>query len=180
MGMASVTVEAPSREGLGDWLDRQAGRLFVLPAVLIILAFSIFPLVVSAWLSLSRFQLAPGGYQISYIGWLNIKKLFFGSQQFHLLGTFTAVSWFGGLILAATTGLLLWMFWRYFKSGRAGVVGSIGRLITAATALWIAWIFAVTVGDKGQLGSLSTTIIYVIGGVVIQFLLGLGLALLCA
>ena len=75
-------------ERADDWLDRNSGRLFILPAVLLILAFSLFPLIISAWLALSRFKLVAGGFSIRYIGVLNFKKMITGSQQFHLLGTF--------------------------------------------------------------------------------------------
>ena len=38
-----------------EWIDRQSGRIMVLPAVLLILTFALFPLIVSAYLALSRF-----------------------------------------------------------------------------------------------------------------------------
>ena len=59
-----------------------------MPAVLILLAFAIFPLILSAYLALSRFALAPGGFKLTFIGWQNFKQLLFGSQQYHFLGTF--------------------------------------------------------------------------------------------
>jgi multiple sugar transport system permease protein len=40
--------------------------------------------------------------------------------------------------------------------------------------------FVATIGEKGQLGSLMTTILYVVVGLTLQFLIGLGLALICA
>ncbi len=66
--------------------------MFILPAVLIVLAMSIFPLIVSLYLSLSRFKLAKGGFTIDFIGTLNFQKLLFGSQQFHLLGKLVPLS----------------------------------------------------------------------------------------
>ena len=90
--------QAPSR--LGEWLDRQTSRLMILPAVLILLALSIFPMIVSAYLALSKFSLAPGGYELRYVGFRNFKKLLFGSQQFHFLGTLGGLSIFAWLILA--------------------------------------------------------------------------------
>ena len=103
---------------LATWFDRHADRLFVLPAVLVILAFSIFPLLVSAYLSLSRFQLVAGGYRLRFIGWLNFKKLLFGSEQFHFLGVFTrcpgmaGFCWRGGLVPGAPPGA-------YLRDGRS-------------------------------------------------------------
>ncbi len=75
---------------LGEWFDRHSGRLMVLPAVLMVLAFAIFPLIVSAYLSLSRFALAPGGYKLTFVGLYNYRRILFGTQQYHLLGTFGA------------------------------------------------------------------------------------------
>ena len=54
--------------------------------MLIVLGMSIFPLIVSLHLSLSRFKLAKGGFTVDLIGTLNFEKLLLGSQQFHLLG----------------------------------------------------------------------------------------------
>ncbi|WP_191061548.1 carbohydrate ABC transporter permease [Geminicoccus harenae] len=177
---AHVTAAPPERESLNDWLDRQAGRLFILPAVILILGFSIFPLIASAYLALSRFKLAPGGYTLTFIGWFNFKKMLTGSQQFHLLGTFGAITLLGWVIMLATVALVVWGVVRYARSGRVTVVGSIGRLITIATALALSVLFAVNLGEGGQLGTIATTMFYVAGGVAVQFALGLGLALLCA
>jgi multiple sugar transport system permease protein len=177
---ANVTAAPPERESLHDWLDRQAGRLFILPAVILILGFSIFPLIASAYLALSRFKLAPGGYTLTFIGTFNFRKMLTGSQQFHLLGTFGAITLLGWVIILATVALVVWGVVRYVRSGRVTVVGSIGRLITVATALALAILFAINLGEGGQLGTIATTMFYVAGGVALQFALGLGLALLCA
>ena len=84
---------------LSEWLDRQIAQLLILPTVLILLGLSIFPMLVSAYLALSRFSLAPGGYELRYVGFRNFRKLLFGSQQFHFLGTFGTLSWFEWLLL---------------------------------------------------------------------------------
>jgi multiple sugar transport system permease protein len=175
-----VAAAPPERESLQDWMDRQAGRLFILPAVILILGFSIFPLIASAYLALSRFKLAAGGYTLTFIGWFNFKKMFTGSQQFHLLGTFGTVTLIGWAILAATAVLVAWFVLRYVRSGQMSVVGWIGRLITIATVLALAVMLAVDLGEGGQLGSIGVTLFYVVCGVALQFALGLGLALLCA
>lgn len=177
---ADMAAAPPERESIQDWLDRQAGRLFILPAVVLILGFSIFPLIASAYLALSRFKLAPGGYTLTFIGWFNFKKMISGSQQFHLLGTFGTVTLLGWVIIAATAALSVWGIVRYVRSGRIGIVGLIGRLITITTALALALMFAVDLGEGGQPGTIATTLFYVVGGVVVQFAIGLGLALLCA
>ncbi len=45
----------------------------VLPAVLILLVFAIFPLIISAYLSLSRFALAGGSFKLTFIGLYNFQ-----------------------------------------------------------------------------------------------------------
>jgi multiple sugar transport system permease protein len=168
------------RASFSAWSERQADRLFVLPAVIVILAFSIFPLLLSAYLSVSRFKLGAGGYEIKFIGWLNYRKLLIGSEQFHFVGRFASVP----LWCWAALALLLYWVGRalllYLRSGHVTVLGLIGRLISAITILGIALLFATTLGASGQLGSAGVTILYVVVGVAIQFAIGLGLALLCA
>src|SRR5437868_2289252 len=119
------------RLSLSDWFDRQADRLFILPAVLILLTFSIFPLLISAYLALSRFQLVAGGYQLRYVGWLNFKKLFLGGEQYHFLGVFTVVPWYGWVALVLLFGLLARSIFRYLRDQKATTFGLVGRAITA-------------------------------------------------
>ncbi|WEX87780.1 sugar ABC transporter permease [Sinorhizobium garamanticum] len=163
---------------LAEWMDRHSGPIFVLPAVLLILAFSIFPLVISAWLALSQFRLGIGGYEIRFVGLLNFKKLLTGSQQFHFLGTFAEIPLLGWLIVALVFGTLAVAAGRYVTLGRVSVIGVVGRLISFTLIGALAVLFATTLG--GQIGSLSTTLFYVIVGVTLQFLVGTGLAFLCA
>ena len=80
----------PPRDASASGSTASPGAIMVLPAVLILLAFAIFPLIVSAYLSLSRFALAPGGFKLTFVGLLNFKKLLVGAQQYHFLGTFRA------------------------------------------------------------------------------------------
>lgn len=163
-----------------EWLDRHSGRLFVLPAVLLILSFSIFPLIISAWLSLSRFKLVPGGFELRYIGLANFRKLLFGSQQFHFLGTFADIPILGWLIMLAGLGGIAWAIYRYVASGSITLVGSIGRLLAFSLLGGLLLMIGTTIGGKSQIGSLSTTIFYVVAGVGLQFVIGTGLAFLCS
>lgn len=180
-----VTAARPVETGafagrLDDWLDRNAGRLFLLPAVLLILAFSIFPLVVSAWLALSRFRLGAGGFELTFIGELNFKKLLTGSQQFHFLGTFGEIPPLGWALLALTAFLIGRSLLRWVTGGRVTVLGLVGRLVAFPLFAALAWVVASTIGEGGRLGSLSTTLFYVVAGVTIQFVVGTALAFLCA
>jgi multiple sugar transport system permease protein len=180
MEQAAVERRSMITDRLGAWLERRSDRLFILPAVVVILAFSIFPLLVSAYLALSRFQLAAGGYQLRFIGWLNFRKLLIGSEQFHFLGVFVPIPWYGWLMLAAAAVFLARRLTIYWKLGGVTAAGLAGRLISAAVLLGIVLLMTVTLGPGGQFGSLGVTVLYVAIGVSAQFAIGLGLAMLCA
>jgi multiple sugar transport system permease protein len=163
-----------------EWADQRAPAVFIMPAIMIILVLAIFPLIISLYLSLSRFKFVKGGFSLKYIGWLNYKKLLFGSQQFHFLGTFgklgpTEIALLGGLM-----ALLLWWLVRYFRQGPITFMGTLGRFIFTAGLLSLACLVMLTITQKGIPGTLVVTLFYVCFGVLIQFALGLGLALLCA
>src|SRR5690242_21112520 len=85
-------VSAGRLHALTSRAERLASATFVLPAVLVVLFLSVFPLVVSLYLSLSRFQLVKGGFDIRYIGLLNYRKLLVGSERDHFLGVFSPLS----------------------------------------------------------------------------------------
>ena len=70
---------------------------------------------------------------------------------------------------------------RYFLDGRATILGTLGRLrhrLASPTGCLL--VTVVTFAPGGVPGTLVTTLLYVVIGVTVQFLLGLGLALLCA
>src|SRR3954464_7518578 len=96
---ADAMPEAAQSPGWAERRDRHSGRVMVLPAVIVLLAFAIFPLIISAYLSLSRFALAPGGFKLTFVGILNFKKLLVGSQQYHLLGSLKPLGAVGWLLL---------------------------------------------------------------------------------
>src|SRR5262245_37007576 len=110
--------------------DHHSAGVFVLPAVLVVLALSIFPAIISLYLSLSRFKFEKGGFSLQYVGLFNYKKLLFGSQQFHLLGKLMPISPIGWVLIGAISALLL--FW-LFQAARRGtdIVGLIGRALVA-------------------------------------------------
>ena len=74
--------------------------MLLLPAVLVVLLLSIFPLIVSLYLSLSRFQLGKGGFSFDFIGLLNYRKLLFGSAAVPLPRHARAALAAGWLLLA--------------------------------------------------------------------------------
>jgi multiple sugar transport system permease protein len=153
--------------------------VMVLPAVIVILAFALFPLIISAYLALSRFALAPGGFTLRFIGLANFKKLLTGSQQYHLLGAFGALGILQWALIALAVAFLLSLLYRYFTREQPTIGGTIGRLISASAAMGLALVVIVTTAQGGVPGTIVNTLLYVAVGVAVQFALGLGLALLC-
>jgi multiple sugar transport system permease protein len=180
---ATAAETLPEAAGHSSWaerLDRYSGSIMVLPAVVVLLCFAIFPLIISAYLALSRFALAPGGFTLKFIGLTNFRKLLTGSQQYHLLGTF---GWPGSLqwaILALIATGLLFLLARYLLSGRITITGLAGRLLAAAVAFGLALVAVITFATGGVPGTVVNTLLYVVVGATVQFALGLGLALLCS
>ena len=176
---AAATISIASRETRDEWLDRNSGRIMVLPAVVILLAFAIFPLIVSIYLSLCRFALAGGSFTLTFIGLFNYKRLLFGAQQYHLIGTMKPLETPQWIALAAYAVMILYWLGRYVATSFS-VLGFVGRFISASVATGIVIAALATIPAGGYEGTLLTTCFYVLVGVCAQFLIGLGLALLCA
>src|SRR5258707_10423893 len=94
-------------------LDRSAGAGFILPAVLVILAFSIFPLLASLYVSLSRLSFSQGGVELKFVGLNNYAKLLFGIDRTRFLGVIAPISLLGGAVLVAGYGLIGFLLFRY-------------------------------------------------------------------
>lgn len=164
---------------MNEWLDRHMGRLFLAPAVTLILIFSIFPLIASLILAFSRLRLRGGGFSMRWVGWRNFEKQLFGSEQFHLLGTFTSVSILGWIVGLAGSGLLIWWMVRFVIT-RFHWVWFLGRLITFFMALGLLWMFCATILSGNPFGTIGTTLFYVVIGCGIQFIIGTALAFACS
>jgi multiple sugar transport system permease protein len=158
--------------------ERLAGNVFVWPAVLVVLFLSIFPLIISLYLSLSRFKFVKGGFEIKFVGLANYKKLFLGTQQGHFLGDMAGSSPFGWLVFAAVVVLLLWSLVRYVRSRPLSVGGVVGRVVSTVIVSTGVWLLVRTLSAGGRPGTLVVTWIYVFVGIAVQYLIGLGLALL--
>ena len=175
----TVSAQTTTRQTRDEWIDRNAGRMMVLPAVVILLAFAIFPLIISVYLSLSRLSLEAGGFKLKFVGFYNFRRLLFGAQQYHFLGTLKPLNWPEWIGLGAFTILMLLWLGRYVATGFTAL-GFIGRLISAGLATGLVLLALATLPAGAYEGTLLTTYFYVLVGVTVQFLLGLGLALLCA
>lgn len=174
--------QANSKSWLGALLassERWAGTAFVLPAVLALLFLSIFPLFVSLYISFSRFKLVRGGFELSFVGLANYQKLLFGNEQSHFLGVFASVTPFSLLVFAVVVIGLGIFLGRYSLSGALTIGGLVGRIALVLGLGSLSWMIIHTLGG-GRLGTLSVTLLYVFVGILIQYVIGLGLALLTA
>jgi len=167
------------KTSISEWIDRHAGTFFITPAVVMILIFSIFPLVASMIIAVSRIRLRGGGYQVRYVGTQNFEKQIFGSEQFHFLGTFKDISLLGWTVMIIAALGLIWWLYKYVIR-QFWWLGFIGRLITASVLFGIVCMYSMTLLSGHHFGTLGVTLFYVFVGCGIQFVIGLGLALLCS
>ncbi len=173
----------PAEGRLVRWtgrIDSMAGSAFVLPAVLVVLFMSIFPLLLSLYLSLTRLQFVPGGFKLSFVGAANYRKLFSGLDHVHFLGLWTPPTWLGWLVFLAGAGLMAWGIVRYLRrEGPISIGGLIGRILAGGIAALILWMLVHSLTPTGRPGTITVTLIYVFVGVFFQYCLGLALAVLC-
>lgn len=166
------------RQRMNERVERTAGSAFILPAVLVVLLLAIFPLIISLYLSLSRFKFVRGGFQITFVGLANYKKLLFGLEKTHFLGLLGHPSPLGWLIFIAIFGLLLYAIVRNLRSGTATVRGIVGSLLSSALVLMLVWLLVATLGEGGRPGTLIVTLLYVFIGIFFQYTIGLVLSML--
>lgn len=165
---------------LPRWIEHQVKVSFVLPAVVMLLFLSVFPLFVSAYLSLIRFLFVPGGFQLKFVGLANYRKLIAGIEQEHFLGAFTTPSALGWLVLVLALALLAVYVGRTLRRSPVALSRLPGRLFFALVMGSLIWLIVRTLSPGGRPGTLVTTLVYVFVGVVVQYWLGLGLAYLTA
>jgi multiple sugar transport system permease protein len=163
---------------LGTRSERMAGNIFIWPAVLVVLFLAIFPLIISLYLSLSRFKFVKGGFQIKFVGLANYKKLLAGSEKTHFLGAMADPSPLGWLIFAIVVVFVTLSLIRYIRGRDISVAGLIGRVLAAVIVSLLTWLLVRTLSPGGRPGTIVVTLLYVFIGIAFQYLLGLGLAVL--
>jgi multiple sugar transport system permease protein len=166
------------QEKLGRWVERTTGSIFIWPAVLVVLFLGIFPLLVSLYLSLSRLKLVKGGIEFNFVGFTNYQKLLFGSDQTHFLGVVGRPSLLGWLFFSIIVALLGYSLVRTLASQQFRLRKLIGSLFSFALVGLMAWLLTTTLGVDGRPGTLVVTLLYVFVDIIVQYILGLGLALL--
>jgi multiple sugar transport system permease protein len=143
-----------------------------------VLMLSIFPLILSVYLSLSRLRLEGGSLRLDFVGGANYWKFLFGNEQKVLVGVLSMPTLLGWALFAAAAIALVYGFARSLSGST--VVGSIGRLVNSALLLGLIWMVVGTIfSQSGRPGALVVTLIYVVIGITLQYSIGLGLALLC-
>ncbi len=158
--------------------ERHAGLSFVMPAVLVVLILSIFPLIVSIGLSLGRLRFVKGGFEFTFAGLANYRKLLVGSEQTHFLGKATEPTLLSWLLFGLVfVGLLVFLV-KYFRGVTFSYPGLFWRLVTTVVLIALTWLLVHTVSPDGRPGTVTVTLIYVFVGIAIQYALGLGLAML--
>lgn len=166
------------QESWGEWFDRHSRTFFIAPAVTLILIFAIFPTFYSILFAISQVKFGANGLNFRFVGLRNFNKQFFGTEQVHFLGKIGELSAIGWVFVVAVAAALVW--WLIKSVSVTTWVGMIGRLISAVAALFIAWLIGSTVLSGNPMGTLLTTLFYVIIGCAVQFVIGTGLAFLCS
>ena len=176
--VGSAPVARPMRMVAG-WAARQVTTSFVLPAVLLLFFLSLFPLLVSAYLSFIRFSFVPGGFALRWVGLANYRKLLVGIERTHFLGVAQPPTVLGWLLFGLAVSALLVFAVRgvTVPSRRRGMIGRVVVAVVVGAAIWLA---VRTLSPGGFPGTLMTTLIYVGVGITVQYWLGLALAFLCA
>jgi multiple sugar transport system permease protein len=165
---------------LGAWRSDGAARwLFIWPAVLLILALSVFPLVASIALSVSQLAFSEGGVHLDFTGITNYQQLLFGLQGSEFIGVLKTPTPLGWAVLVATVGLTGAAWLRAARGGQIRPIGLILRLLGGLfLCLLVLLLVRTLLSDGGRPGSVVVTIIFVFVGIVVQYALGLGLAIL--
>ncbi|MBC7872171.1 MAG: sugar ABC transporter permease [Chitinophagaceae bacterium] len=166
------------RYNTNRWLDNNAKTVLIAPTILIVLFLSVFPLLVSLYLSFSRFKFVRGGFEISWIGFKNYEKLLFGSEQRRFLGRFGEVTLVGWLLLAICVLFLVYSYLRYIRGPNVNLSGLFFRLVTVIFTCALVALAISTLSGRGLPGTLVVTLSFVFISVTLQYVIGLGLALL--
>jgi multiple sugar transport system permease protein len=170
--------QARWQEKLGKWVERTTGSIFIWPAAVVVLLLSIFPLLVSLYLSLSRMKLVKGGIEFHFVGFANYQKLLFGADQSHFLGVLGRPTLFGWLFFSIVVVWLGYSLARTITRPGFHLRQLFGSLFSLVMVGLIAWLLVSTLGADGRPGTLVVTLLYVFIDISIQYSLGLGLALL--
>ncbi|MEJ2288595.1 MAG: hypothetical protein P8Y02_08105 [Deinococcales bacterium] len=153
----------PPRRVGREWLT---GYLFILPAVVVIAIFGLFPIAYAVYMSLYSWRVRQG----AYLGLENYAR-----TLGHAGG---AIAFFGGLLLVLVAH---WVWTDAFAAGRSEgrrYVQAAGATLLLASGVSVAlgWQLMARSGDRAFLQGLVRTVYYGFGSVPIQIALALVLA----
>src|SRR5262249_27147916 len=135
---------------LGAWRSEGAARwLFIWPAVVLVLVLSLFPLVASVALSLSKLVFNPGSVDLQFIGFSNYQQLLFRLERSHFLGVMKTPNPFGWAVFIVTVVLTAWAWTRSVRGGEVGVFGLALRLMGGLLFIGFMWLLVQTVASDG-------------------------------
>jgi multiple sugar transport system permease protein len=180
LSAARTMVDNPL-ERTRSWSDDAVAKIvLLLPGILVVLLLSVFPLIISLYLSVARVNFVKGGIQVVYVGLDNYAGLLLGNDRAHLLGSWGDIPWYGALAFAVFVALLLFMLYSYVRRPSRSISGLFFRLVAIvfASALAFLCIATLTGGETNIPGTLVVTLVFVGAGVFFEYILGLGLALL--
>jgi multiple sugar transport system permease protein len=72
-GLAPGSARASGKRGTPSWAERHFGWLLALPAVLLIVALSIYPFLYSLWVDFVNYDFEIPGH--AFVGWLNFQEV---------------------------------------------------------------------------------------------------------
>jgi len=165
---------------LGAWKsDGSARWLFIWPTVIVILCLSLFPLIASVVLSLTKLNFVQGTVELKWVGFANYQQLLFGLERSHFLGVLKPPNLIGWLIVGATAVGVGTAWARAVRGGRYGPFNLVLRLLLAILVIGFVYVLVQALfSDGGRPGSLIVTLLFVFVGIALQLGIGLGLALL--
>jgi len=175
---APVETQTVMLRAVGPRTDSFVRASFIWPALLVVLTLSIFPLIVSLYLSFSNLQFVSGGFIVPFVGLEHYRDLLFGSGKSELLGVMRPPSLLGWIVFGAGVALFAWMWIGALRSDKISVVGLVLRGLGALLAILLLWIVVQVFAPSGRPGSLIVTLTYVFVGIAFQYGIGLGLAYL--
>src|SRR3954467_14581170 len=94
-----------------SWSDDAVARVaLLLPGVLVVLLLSIFPLIISLYLTFIRLTFVKGGVQVRFVGLENFAAALTGDGAEELLGRWGAIPWYGTLAFIVFVLIVLFLF----------------------------------------------------------------------
>jgi multiple sugar transport system permease protein len=141
---------------LSRWWDDSPKTVFLMPTILIILFLSVFPLLVSLYLSFSRVQLVRGGFKVTFIRWQNYAKLLKGSEERHFLGKMTEPTdtWKAIFALLVAFGIYFVVF-QFIKMPRRNPFNITFQAVTLLYSAALVWVIPTTLSGQLLPGTLE-------------------------